>query len=436
MLDKFFEITKKGSTVKTEILAGITTFLTASYIIFVNPSILSEAGMDKNALITVTCLSSFFATLLYALWPRVPMMMAPGMGLNAFFAYTLVIGNKVNWQTGLGIVFISGILCLIMSLAGLREKILKSIPPILRLSTSIGIGLFITFIGLQNLGIIVSSESTLVKLGTITLPALLGLLGLVFITLLEHRKVKGSILYGIIFATVLGIILSLKTGENYVSLPEKIMSTPPSIAPLFWKFDLISAFNFSFIGVIFAFMYVDFFDTLGTLLAVSGRAGLVNKDGSIPKIGPMLMTDSLGTITGAIFGTSPTTTYIESASGIAQGGRTGLTALVVALLFLIAPVFAPLISIVPKFATAPALIIVGVFMMREIKEIDFEDFSTAIPAFLTIVMMPLTYSIANGIMFGFISYPLIKLVLGKWRELNIILVSISILSLINLLISF
>ena len=430
MLNKYFHIAEKKSSIKVEILAGITTFLTASYIIFVNPSILSETGMDRNALITVTCLASFLGTVLFALWPKVPMMMAPGMGLNAFFAYTLVLGNKVDWQTGLGVVFISGVLCFALSVAGLREKILRSIPPVLRLSTSIGIGLFITFIGLQNLGIVVHSETTLVKLGTMTIPALIGLVGLLLITLLECKNIKGSILIGIIFSTIVGVIF------NYVELPSTLVSAPPSISPLFFKLNLKAAFSYGLIGMIFAFMYVHFFDTLGTLLAVSGRAGLVDKDGSIPKIGPMLMTDAIGTMGGAILGTSPTTTYIESASGIAQGGKTGLTALVVAILFLVSPIFAPLIAIVPKFATAPALIIVGVFMMREIKGIDFEDFSSAIPAFLTIVIMPLTYSIANGIMFGFISYPIIKLVLGKWKELNIVLVSIAILSLVNLIISF
>jgi len=430
MLDRFFEISKKGSSIKVEVLAGLTTFLTASYIIFVNPSILSEAGMDKSALITVTCLASFFGTILFALWPRIPMMMAPGMGLNAFFAYTLVIGNKVAWQTALGVVFISGIFCLILSVAGLREKIVKSIPATLRLATSIGIGLFITFIGLQNLGLVVRSETTLVRLGTMTVPALFGFLGLLLITLLEHKNIKGSILIGILFSTILGIIFS------YVPLPQNIVSAPPAISPLVFKLDIGSAFSFGLLGMIFALMYVHFFDTLGTLLAVSGRAGLVDSEGNIPKIGSMLMSDACGTLGGAVLGTSPTTTYIESASGIAQGGKTGLTALVVALLFLMSPIFAPIIAIVPKFATAPALIIVGVFMMREIKGIDFEDFSTAIPAFLTIVIMPLTYSIANGIMFGFISYTLIKIVLGKWRELNLILIGIAVLSLINLLISF
>lgn len=429
-LERFFEVSKSGSTLRIEILAGVTTFLTASYIIFVNPSILSQTGMDKSALITVTCLAAFFGTFLFAVWPKVPLMMAPGMGLNAFFAYTLVIGNKVSWQTALGVVFLAGLLFLILSVAGLRQKIVKAIPAELRLATSIGIGLFITFIGLQNLGIIVKSETTLVQLGTIKTPALLGLFGVLIITLLIHKNVKASILIGILATTVLGMMFSL------VDAPKNLLSVPPSPFPVMFRLDLFGAFKYSLLGMIFAFMYVDFFDTLGTLLAVSGRAGLVDKRGAIPKIGPMLMADSFATIGGAVLGTSPTTTYIESASGIAQGGKTGLTALTVAVLFLISPIFAPVISIVPSFATAPALIIVGVFMMREIKGIDFEDFSTAIPAFLTIVIMPLTYSIANGIMFGFISYVLIKIMLGKWKQLNIILISIAILSLINLLVSF
>ena len=429
-IDRFYGIKKGGSSFKVEILAGLTTFLTASYIIFVNPSILSQTGMDKSALITVTCLAAFFGTALFALWPKVPLMMAPGMGLNAFFAYTLVIGNKVDWRTGLGVVFLSGALFLILSIAGLRQKILKAIPNELRLATSIGIGLFITFIGLQNLGIIVHSETTLVKLGTMTVPALLGLAGVLVITILIHKKVNGSILIGILATTMLGILFS------HVTPPKAVLSMPPSPMPLMFELNIIGALKFSLAGLIFAFMYVDFFDTLGTILAVSGRAGLVNKDGSIPKIGSMLMSDALATIGGAVFGTSPTTTYIESASGIAQGGRTGLTALVVAILFLLSPIFAPIISIVPAFATAPALIVVGVFMMREIKGIDFEDFSKAIPIFLTIVIMPLTYSIANGIMFGFISWVLIKIILGKWKDLNVILISIALLSFINLLVSF
>ncbi len=435
MLDKFFSISKSGTSVKIEILAGITTFLTASYIIFVNPSILAETGMDKSALITVTCLAAFFGTILFALWPKVPIMMAPGMGLNAFFTYTLVIENKINWQTALGVVFIAGFLFFILSVAGLRTKIVNAIPKELRLATSIGIGLFIAFIGLKNLGLIVKSDATLITLGSMRIPALFGLLGLFLITFLEFKNIKGSILLGIIFTTVLGIIFSSK-GAVYVPLPDKIVSYPPSIAPLFFKLDILASLKFGLLGMIFAFMYVDFFDTLGTLLAVSGRAGLVDKNGQIPKIGSMLVADSFATMGGALLGTSPTTAYLESASGIAQGGRTGLTALTVAILFLVSPIFAPIISIVPSFATAPALIIVGVYMMKEMRGIDFEDTSIAIPAFLTIIMMPLTYSIANGIMFGFISHVFIKLIIGKWRELNVILIGIAILSIINLVLSF
>ncbi len=428
-MNNFFHLKDKNTTVKKEIFAGITTFLTMYYIVLVNPAILSATGMDKGALITVTALSAFIGTIIVALWANVPFAMAPGMGLNAYFTYTLVLGQKLNWQTALGVVFLSGVFFLILTLVGIRQKIVNAIPKSLRIAISSGIGLFITFIGFKNLGLIVDSPATLVTVGKLTTTVTLGLIGVIIISVLEIKKVKGSILIGIIFTTILGILF------GKVQMPDSIISMPNSIAPIAFKLDILSALKFSLIGAIFSFMFVDLFDSIGTILACSYEANLVQKDGTVKDIGKMLSADAIATISGALLGTSTTTTYIESSSGIADGGRTGLTSVVTALLFLVSLIFTPLLSIVPSFATAPALIIVGVFMFKNIKLIDFSDFSESIPAFLTIILMPLTYSISTGIVFGFLSYILINGLSGKIKKITVTMWIVGIFSAIDLIIN-
>jgi AGZA family xanthine/uracil permease-like MFS transporter len=419
----------KEVNVRIELIAALTTFFTAAYIIFVNPEILSVTGMDKQALIVVTCLVSALATIILGLWANVPFMMAPGMGLNAFFAYTLVLGKGVSWQTALGVVFISGLMFLLLTLVGVREKIIKTIPSSLRIAISAGIGLFIAFIGLKNMGLIVANKATLVSIGRIDSSVLIGCLGLLLIAVLEILKVRGAIFIGILFSTLIAVI------AGKVSLPSHIVSVPPSIQPLAFKLNIIDALRISLLASLFSFMYVDLFDSLGTIVAVSSQAGLIKEDQTIPNIGRILSVDAIATMLGAVLGTSTTTAYIESSSGVAAGGRTGLTAVFIGLLFLLAVFFAPLISIVPPYATAPALITVGLYMIRDFKYINFSSFDESLPAFLTFILIPLSYSINTGIMFGFISYVAIKVLLFKFRELNPVLVAISVLSLINLLAS-
>lgn len=424
-----FRLKENGSDVKTEVIGGLTTFLTMAYIIFVNPMILSGTGMDKPALITVTCLAAAFGTLLAGLWANVPFAMAPGMGLNAFFAYTLVLGQGLSWQTALGVVFVSGVAFFILTIAGIREKVVSAVPLSLRISTAAGIGLFITFIGLKNMGLIVDNPATLVSIGPITKPVIIGLLTLALITILELRKIKGSILIGIAAATVAGAIL----GE--VSLPESAVSAPPSMAPIAFKLDVLGSLKWGLVGAIFSFMFVDLFDSIGTIVACSYEAGHVEEDGTIKRIDKILEADAVATVAGALLGTSTTTTYIESASGIAVGARTGLSAVVTGILFLAALFFAPLIGVVPGFATAPALVIVGVFMFRNIKEIDFKDMRVAVPAFLTMILMPLTFSIATGLTMGFLSYIIIALFSGEIKKISPVMWVVGLLSAINLVVT-
>lgn len=425
MLERFFHLKELGSSVRQETIAGITTFLTMAYIIFVNPAILSATGMDKGALITTTILASAFGTLLVGLWANVPFAMAPGMGLNAAFAFMLVLGKEISWETALGVVFISGIFFLVLTVCGIRTKIVEAIPVHLRLGIAAGIGLFITFIGFKNLGLIVDHPETLVHMvDTITLPICLGLVGLLAIAVMEVRKVKGAILIGILFTTLLGLLFKIvklpaPEGEaGIMALVRAVVARPPSIAPIFFKMDLISALKWSMWGSIFSFMFVDLFDSVGTIVACSYEARLVREDGSIRKVDRILQADAVATVVGAALGTSTTTTYIESGAGIAQGGRTGLASVVTAALFLAALLFTPLIAIVPSFATAPALIVVGVYMFKSVLKIDFNSFETAAPAFLTIILMPITYSISTGICFGFVSYLLMMLAAGKPKEVH------------------
>ncbi len=426
MLEKIFKLSQRGTNPRTEVVAGITTFLTAGYIIFVNPTILADAGMDKGALITVTCLVAFLATMLMAIWANAPLMMAPGMGLNAFFAYTLVLGHGLSWQTALGVVFLSGLFFLILTLVGWRERIVRAIPIPLRLAASVGIGLFIAFIGLKNLGLITQSPATLVQLGEISGTVLVGFGGLLLIAVLEGLKIRGSILIGVVVTTVAGMLFGL------TPFPDAIISLPPSPAPIAFQLDIIGALKFSLWSSIFSFMFVDLFDSLGTLLAVCREAGMEDEDGNIPALPKMLTADAVATVGGALLGTSTTTTYIESAAGVADGGRTGLTSVVTATLFLLAAFFTPLVGAVPAFATAPALIIVGIFMMRGVSQIDFYNFEVALPSFLTLILMPLTFSIATGLAFGFSSYVLLKILRGQIKECDPVLIIIAALSLISL----
>lgn len=427
MLEKMFKLGERQTNVRTEIIAGFTTFLTAAYIVFVNPNILSSTGMDKGALITVTCIVAGFSSILMGLWANAPIMMAPGMGLNAFFAFTLVLGQGVAWQQALGVVFISGVIFLILTFLGIREKIVKAIPPSLRIATSVGIGLFIAFIGMQGLGLIVKNDAVLVSLGSMSSTVFLGLAGLLLIVILEIRKVKGSILIGILATALIGMIFKLSP------FPDGIISMPPSIAPIAFKLDIMGALKVSLLANIFSFMFVDLFDSLGTLLAVCREADL-EKDGDIKDLPKMLSADAVATVFGSILGTSTTTSYIESAAGVAEGGRTGMTSVITGILFLLAAFFTPVIGTVQAYATAPALIIVGIFMMRGIGQINFYDFEEGVPAFLTLILMPLTYSIAQGLVFGFIAYALIKVLVGKIKELDPILIVIAVLCLVSLMI--
>lgn len=412
MLERWFRIEARGSTPGREVTAGVTTFLTMAYIIFVNPDILAATGMDRGALITATILAAAFGTLLSGLWANVPFAMAPGMGLNAFFAFSLVIGRQVAWQTALGVVFISGVFFLALTLLGVRRHIVAAIPVELRLAIAAGIGLFITFIGAQKLGLIVASPATLVTLGPLTTTVVLGLVGLLLIAVLEIRRVKGAILIGIAATTVLGVLC----GE--VSVPGRLVGTPPSLAPIMGQLDLVGALRWGMWGAIFSFMFVDLFDSVGTIVACSYEADLVREDGSIERIDRVLEADAIATIAGSLLGTSTTTTYIESGAGIAEGGRTGLANVVTAVLFLAALVVTPLIGIVPGFATAPALVMVGVAMFRNVSRIDFSRFEVAVPVFLTIILMPLTYSISMGLAFGFLAAIASALAAGKARAIH------------------
>ena len=429
MLEKLFRLQESGTTCGREIAAGTATFLTMGYIIFVNPQVLAAAGMDQGAVITVTILASALGTIGVGLWANVPFAMAPGMGLNAFFAYSLVIGRGVSWQTALGVVFLSGIVFLLLTVTGVRKHVVAAIPGSLRLAIAAGIGLFITFIGLQNLGLIVRDEATLVRLGAFDRPLLLGLVGFAVIVVLEIRKVRGSILIGILLTTALGAAF----GD--VALPGRWLALPPDPGPVLLQLDILAALKWGMWGAIFSFMFVDLFDSVGTIVACSYEAGFVREDGSIERIDRVLEADAVATIAGALLGTSTTTTYIESGAGIAAGARKGLAAVTVGVLFLAALFFTPIIGMVPAFATAPALIMVGVFMFRNVARIDFGGLSTGVPAFLTIILMPLTYSISMGLAFGFTAYLLAAVAAGRAREVHPVLWGIGVFSVLEIVLA-
>lgn len=413
MFENIFKLRENGTNIRTEIIAGITTFLTMAYILAVNPIILSKAGMDINAIFSATVLASIVGTLAMAFWAKLPYALAPGMGMNMFFTFTVVLGMNHTWQFAITAVFLEGIIFILLTVFNIREIIVDSIPKSIKTAISSGIGLFVAFIGLQNAGIIVNNDVTLVHLGNITSgSALLALIGLIITTVLIIKKVKGSLLLGIIITALIGIPMGITHLNG-------IVSAPPSIAPVFMKFDFKDVFSFDMIIIVFTFLFVDIFDTLGTLVGVSNKAKILDKNGNVPNIKKAFMADAVGTTVGAILGTSTVTTYVESAAGVSEGGRTGMTAFITAVCFAISLFFAPIFLAIPGAATAPALILVGFFMLTPFKELDFENFSESIPAFICIVAMPLTYSIAEGISLGVLSYVLINLLSGKFNKLNI-----------------
>ncbi|MFA8433976.1 MAG: NCS2 family permease [Marinifilaceae bacterium] len=428
MLDKFFKITENKSTLRTEIVAGITTFMTMAYILAVNPDILSATGMDKGAVFTATAVSAIIATLVMALIARLPFALAPGMGLNAFFAFTVVLGMGYSWQFALTAVFLEGIIFLLLTAFNIRELIVNSIPLNLKHAVSAGIGLFIAFIGLKNAGIIADNPATLVCLGDMNSPGVIvGLLGILITGIMLARNVKGAILIGILISTVLGVFLGITTlPENY-----QFISIPPSVSPIFFQFDFSQIFTLDMAVVLFTFLFVDMFDTVGTLVGVASKAEMLDKEGRVPRVKQALFADAIGTFFGSILGTSTVTTYVESAAGVAEGGKTGMTALTTAGMFALALLFAPVFVMIPGAATAPALVIVGLFMMSPIMKINLNDFTEAIPAFLTIIMMPLTFSIADGIVFGMLSFVILKLLTGRYKEVTWVMYVIAALFLIK-----
>ena len=409
-LENHFALAENGTTIGREVLAGLTTFLTMAYIVFVNPAILADAGIDRDAAFVATCLAAAFGSLLMGLLANYPVALAPGMGLNAFFSYTVVAQMGHSWETALGIVFLSGLIFLALSVLPVREWIVNSIPPALKMAISAGIGMFLAIIALRNAGIVVDSPATLLQLGDLgASSALLAAAGFFAMVALDRLKVPGAILIAILGVTVASIVLGLGAFSG-------VIAAPPSLAPTFLKLDLSSALELGLISVVFAFLFVDLFDTAGTLVGVAHRAGLLDAQGRLPRLRRALLADSLATIAGAAIGTSTTTSYIESAAGIRAGGRTGLTAVTVAALFLCALIFAPLAGSVPPYATAPALLFVACMMTRGLSEINWEDVTDYVPAVVTALAMPLTFSISTGIGIGFITYAAVKILSGRWRD--------------------
>ena len=416
-MKKYFEFDKLGTNYRKEILGGLTTFLSMAYILAVNPGMLSEAGMDYDAVFVATALAAAMGSLFMGLIARYPIALAPGMGLNAFFAFSVVLGMGMAWETALTGVFISGIIFIILSISGLREVIINAIPAQLKYAVGAGIGLFITFVGFQSVGIIVVDSATLVKLGDVTSGnALLAVVGVVITAIFLARKINGGIFYGMVITAIIGMIVGL------VNVPDKIVAAVPSLEPTFGKAfvafsnpDLI--LNMDFLIVVLTFLFVDFFDTAGTLMAVAGQAGLV-KDNKLPRAGRALLADAMATVTGAVAGTSTTTSYVESTAGVAAGARTGLAAVVTGVLFLLALFFSPILAVVTSAVTAPALIIVGALMVSSLKLIEWDKIEIAIPAFLVVLCMPLGYSIATGIAIGFLFYPITMIAAGRAKEIH------------------
>ncbi|PHS79000.1 MAG: guanine permease [Rhodospirillaceae bacterium] len=409
-LDQYFGITEKGSSIRTELLAGLATFLTMAYIIVVNPAILSSAGLDFGAVFVATIVAAVVGSAIMGFWANWPVALAPGMGLNAFFTFGIVLGMKQPWEVALGAVFVSGVLFLVLSLTGLREWVINSIPKSLKLGIGAGIGMFLAIIGLKNAGVVVDHPATLVGLGDFTsLPVMLFLAGFCIMVVLDRLRVPGGIVIGVIVVSIVGWV----TGTSEFA---GVVGSVPSLEPTLLKLDIQGALTATMIGVVFAFLFVDFFDTAGTLTSVANIANKIDDQGKIENIGRAVVSDSIATIVGALFGTSNTTSYIESAAGIKEGGRTGLTAVVVAFLFLLCLVLAPLAQSIPAYATGAALVFVATHFMRNMLDIDWDDVTEYSPAVLSAILMPLTFSIANGIAIGFITYAVVKVASGRMRE--------------------
>lgn len=413
MLEKLFGFNPQKHSVRTEIMAGITTFLTMAYILAVNPSILSETGMDKGALFTTTVIMSALPTIFMGLYAKLPLALAPGMGLNAFFAYTVCMIMGYSWQFALTAVFLEGLVFILLTVTNLREKIVDVIPETLKNAISAGIGLYIAFIGLKSAGIIVNNESTLVSLGNLASgSALLGAIGIVLTSVLLVKNIKGALLFGILLTTLIGIPLGVTNFEG-------IFSIPPSVEPIFLKFEWDQVLTKDMVIIVFTLLFVDLFDCIGTVIGVTNRAGMVKADGKIPKLKEVFVVDSVSTTAGAVMGTSTVAVYVESAAGVNEGGRTGLTATVTGVCFLLALFFAPLFLAIPAAATTPVLVLVGLMMMGSVQNVNFTDYSEAIPAFICILFMPLSYSISDGIVLGHLSYIFINLCSGNYRKMSI-----------------
>lgn len=421
-LEKFFQLKARNTSVRTELVAGLTTFMTMSYILIVNPNMLSATGMDKGGVFTATIIASVVATLMMALMANLPFALAPGMGLNAFFTYSICLGMGKDWRFALTAVFLEGIIFLLLSLFKVREFIFEAIPITLKKAVSCGIGLFIALIGLNSAGIVGTGKGTVLGLGNLLTPqSAVFFFGLLVAALLTAKNIKGALFAGIVSSTILALILGV------VQLPTSIFSLPPSMAPVALQLQWEHVFTWEMFSVMFTFLFVDIFDTVGTLAGVATKAGLIDEKGRLPKVGNALFADAAGTTVGALCGTSTITTFVESAAGVADGGRTGLTSVSTAFWFVVSLFFFPLISIVPPQATASALVIVGLFMLTPIKEINFSDFTESIPAYITMLMMPFSYSIAEGISFGMISYVVLKVLSGKGKEVSLLMYILSLL---------
>ena len=417
MFEKIFKLKQNKTALSREIIAGITTFMTMAYILAVNPEVLSATGMNREALFTATALASIIATLVMAFLANLPFALAPGMGLNAFFAFTVVLSMGYSWQTALTAVFVEGIIFIVLTLLNIRELIVNSIPLPIKHAISVGIGLFIALIGFKNAGIVVSNESSLIGLGDFSDHAIwVALAGLMIMSILLVLRVQGSVLIGIIAAALIGIPLKITT------IPENgLISLPPSLQPILFKLNFHEIFKPDMLIVLFTFLFVDMFDTVGTLVGVSSKANMLDEKGNVPKAKQALFADAIGTTLGALIGTSTVTTYVESAAGVLAGGRTGLTALTVAICFILVLFISPFFLAIPGAATAPALIIIGLFMISPISKVELDNYIDSIPVFLTIVVMPLAFSISEGISFGIISYVMVRLFTGKWKEVPIVL---------------
>ncbi len=428
MLESTFKLSEHGTTVRTEVLAGVTTFLTMAYIMFVNPAILSEAGMDQGAVFVATCLAAAIGTLIMGLYANYPIALAPGMGLNAYFTYGVVLGMGHTWQVALGAVFLSGVLFIILTLLPIREWVVNSIPRSLKIAISAGIGLFLAIIGMKSAGLVVDHPATLVGLGDMTSPTvLLACAGFLAMVVLDRLRIPGAIIIAILGVTLVGVAFGLSPAGGIVSMP-------PSLAPTLMQMDIAGALEVGLIAVIFAFFFVDLFDTAGTLVGVAHRAGLLDQHGRLPRLKRALMADSVATVVGAGLGTSTTTSYIESAAGIRAGGRTGLTACVVAVLFLLGLFFAPLAGTIPAYATAPALVYVACLMARGLAELDWDDVTEFAPGVVAAITMPLTFSISNGIGFGFIAYAVVKALSGQATKVSIAVYAIAVLFVVKFIV--